>query len=218
MPRLIDLSHPLVHGQLGFPGDPGLSVTVAGTIAEMGYNLTKLSMSTHQGTHLDVPYHFFDDGKTVDQMPLERFFGPATLIDLAPNGVLAPKTPISVSMLLPHEDKLQPGARVIYRTGWHRHYNTPEFFTDYPTLAVEAAHWIAEHRIVLLGMDTGTPSVDFRECHWALLDKRVEMVIVEGLANLDQLPERFTFVGFPLNIAGRDGSPIRAVAVVDEEN
>ena len=48
-----------------------------------------------------------------------------------------------------------------------------------------------------------------------LLDKGVEIVIVEGLTNLEQLPERFTFAAFPLNIKGRDGSPIRAVAIVD---
>ncbi len=42
-------------------------------------------------------------------------------------------------------------------------------------------------------------------------------MIVEGLANLERLPERFTFVGFPLNIKGRDGSPIRAVAIVDDD-
>ena len=50
----------------------------------------------------------------------------------------------------------------------------------------------------------------------ALLDKGVEIVIVEGLTNLNKVPERFTFAGFPLNIKGRDGSPIRAVAIVED--
>jgi kynurenine formamidase len=65
-------------------------------------------------------------------------------------------------------------------------------------------------------MDTPTPSkIAGRPCHYALLDKNVEIIIVEGLANLDALPERFTFIGFPLPLAGRDGSPIRAVASID---
>jgi kynurenine formamidase len=81
---------------------------------------------------------------------------------------------------------------------------------------VEAARWIAERRIGLLGMDTLTPSVDWKEVHLMLLDQGVEIVIVEGLTNLEKLPERFTFIGFPLNIQGRDGSPIRAVAAVDD--
>ena len=216
MPKLIDLSHPLQDGQLSFPGDPGISVAVHGTIGSVGFNIAKISMSTHQATHLDAPFHFFDDGKTVDEIPLDRCHGPASLVDLAPDSSLRPQTPITVDMLRPHEDKFQLGAKVIYRTGWDRTFNTPEFFTDYPSLTVEAARWIAERRIALLGMDTGTPSTDWKECHWALLAKDVEIVVVEGLTNLDQLPEQFTFIGFPLKLTGCDGSVIRAVAVVDE--
>jgi arylformamidase len=216
MSRLIDLSHPLEHGQLNFPFDPKITVLVHNTIASIGYNITQISMATHQGTHLDVPYHFYDDGKTVDQMPLDRFYGPATKIDLAPGTCLAAKTPITVEMLKPHAAKFQPGAKVIYRTGWDRMFGTPECFSDFPSLTLEAARWIAERRIGLLGMDTLTPSTDWKEVHLALLKEGVEIVIVEGLAHLETLPEQFVFVGFPLNIKGRDGSPIRAVAIVED--
>jgi len=109
-----------------------------------------------------------------------------------------------------------PGAKVIYRTGWDRTYNTPAYFAGFPTLTLDAARWIARRRIGLLGMDTGTPSTEWKECHLTLLGEGVEMVIVEGLTNLDRLPRHFTFIGFPLNIQGRDGSPIRAVALVED--
>jgi kynurenine formamidase len=216
MSKLIDLSQPFAHGQLNFPYDPKISIVAHNTVSSIGYNITQMTMSTHQGTHLDVPYHFYDDGKTVDQMPLDRFYGPATLIDLAPNSALAAKTPITVEMLLPHAKKFEPGAKVIYRTGWDRAFNTPESFSDFPTLTLEAAKWIAERRIGLLGMDALTPSVEWKEVHLALLHKDVEIVIVEGLTNLEQLPDKFTFIGFPLNIKGRDGSPIRAVALIED--
>lgn len=215
MPRLIDLSHPLEHGQPNFAFDPKIAVVVHSTLASIGYNMTQISMATHQGTHLDAPYHFYDDGKTIDQMPLDRFYGPAVLVDLAPGTCLAAKTPITVEMLQPHVPKFQPEAKVIYRTGWDRTFGMPECFTDYPTLTLDAAQWIAQRRIGLLGMDTPTPSTEWKEVHLTLLKKGVEIVIVEGLTNLDKLPERFEFVGFPLNIKGRDGSPIRAVAVVE---
>jgi arylformamidase len=215
MPRLIDLSHPLEHGQPNFPFDPKLCVLVHSTVASIGYNITQISMSTHQGTHLDVPYHFCDDGKTVDQIPLDRFYGPATLIDFAPGSHLAERTPITLEMLTPHAEVFQPGAKVIYRTGWDRTFGTQECFSNFPTLTIEAARWIADRRIGLLGMDTLTPSTDWKEVHLVLLKTGVEIIIVEGLTNLDRLPKRFTFVGFPLNIKGRDGSPIRAVAVVE---
>lgn len=215
MTKLVDLSHPLAHGQLNFPFDPKISIVVHNTVGSIGYNITQMSMSTHQGTHLDVPFHFYDDGKTVDQMPLDRFYGSASLVDLAPGGCLAPKTPITPEMLAPHAAKFQPGAKVIYRTGWDRTFGTPECFTDFPTLTLDAAQWIARQRIGLLGMDTLTPSADWKQVHLALLAKDVEIVVVEGLTNLDKLPERFTLAAFPLNIQGRDGSPIRAVAIVD---
>jgi arylformamidase len=216
MPKLIDLTHPLEHGQLSYPSAPKVSVVAHNTTASIGYNIAKICLGTHQGTHLDVPYHFFDDGKTVDQMVLERFYGPAVLVDLAPGSRLAPKTPLTREMFLPHAEKFHPGAKVIYRTGWYHTFGTPEGMTDFPTLTVEAARWIAERRIGLLGMDTPTPSTDWKEVHVALLNRDAEIVIVEGLANLDALPERFTFIGLPLNITGGDGSPIRAVALVDD--
>lgn len=215
MSRLVDLSHPLEHGQCNFPFDPKISVLVHNTVASIGYNITQISLSTHQGTHLDAPFHFYDDGKTIDQMRLEQFYGPAALVDLAPGTCLPPKTPLSLEMFQPHADQFQPGAKVIYRTGWDRQFGRPEFFSEFPTLTLEAARWMAERRIGLLGMDTPTPSTDWKECHHILLRKGVEMVIVEGLARLEQLPARFVFIGFPLNIKGRDGAPIRAVALVD---
>ena len=215
MSVLVDLSHPLENEQLNFPFDPKISVLVHNTVASIGYNITQISMATHQGTHLDAPYHFYDDGKTVDKIPLDRFYGPASLVDLAPGTFLPAKTPITLEMLLPYADKFQPGAKIIYRTGWDRTFGTPECFSDFPSLTLEAARWIAERRIGMLGMDTMTPSSDWKEVHLALLAKDVEIVIVEGLTNLNKLPSEFIFVGFPLNIKGRDGSPIRAVAIVE---
>jgi len=215
MSRLIDLSHPLVDGLPNFPNDPQLGVSVHTTVAQSGYNLSHLSLSSHQGTHLDAPYHFYDDGATLDQMPLDRFYGPARLIDLAPGTVLAPSAPLTVDTFAPHADAFQPGSRVIYRTGWDRMFGEERFFTEFPTLTLDAARWIASRGIGLLGMDTPTPSTDWLECHHILLAKGVEIVIVEGLTNLHLLPARFRFMGFPLNIKGRDGSPIRAVAEVD---
>ena len=215
MPTLIDLSHPLEHGQPNFPWDPKLSIIPHNTVSSIGYNITQISMSTHQGTHLDAPFHFFDDGLTLDRMALDRFFGPAALIDLAPGGCLEPGTPLTLEMFEPHAEVLQEGAKVIYRTGWDRMFGGPRFFSEFPTLTLEAAQLFARRKIGLLGMDTPTPSVDWKECHHILLGSGIEIVIVEALANLDRLPSNFTLMVFPLNIKGRDGSPVRAVGLVE---
>ena len=62
-------------------------------------NVSCISMGSHQGTHLDAPFHFYDDGKTLEKMPLQRFFGPTVLVDLAPGSRLKPKTPITIEMV-----------------------------------------------------------------------------------------------------------------------
>src|ERR1044072_4527652 len=75
-PRFIDLTHPLVHGAAAFPNDPKMAIIPHGRVATHSYNLSHVLMGTHQGTHLDAMYHFFDDGLTLEQMPLEWFYGP----------------------------------------------------------------------------------------------------------------------------------------------
>jgi kynurenine formamidase len=121
---------------------------------------------------------------------------------------------LTVKDFLPYEELLVPGARIIFETGWHRHFGRDYFFSDFPSLSQEAARFLAEKNIRMLGMDMPTPGKDWFELHHDILLPK-EIVIVESLANLDKVPEQFTFIGFPLNFKGRDGSPIRAVALVN---
>ncbi|MEI6656984.1 MAG: cyclase family protein [Planctomycetota bacterium] len=207
---LVDISHPLVHGQQNFPTDPKLSIVPHGTTATLRYNISQVSMSTHQGTHLDAMYHFVDDGKTLDQMPLDWFYGPATVLRIPK----APREEITPDDFRRHESLLVPGAKIIYETGWHRQFGAENFFSDFPSLTQDAARYLVSRGIRMLGMDTPTPSRDWYEVHHILLAKDAEIVVVESLAHLDRVPDAITFIGFPLNFAGRDGSPIRAVAIV----
>jgi arylformamidase len=212
--RLIDLSHPLIDRAPAFPNDPKLAVMEFGRIATHKYNITRVIMGTHQGTHLDAMFHFFDDGRTLDQMPLEWFFGSARMLRLPKlrNSDITPED------LRPHEAWLRPGAKIILNTGWHREYAEPRFFEEFPSLTVDAARYLASRRIRLLGMDMPTPGKQWLELHHVLLAKDVEIVLVEGLANLDAAPDTFTFAGFPLNFKGCDGSPIRAVAICEDQD
>jgi arylformamidase len=214
MSRFVDLTHKMAAGLPAFPGDPQLRLTRY-EMPESPCNLMEINLPSHQGTHLDAPYHFYPEGTAVEDIPLERFHGPAALVDLAPGGVLPPRTPLTRAHFQPFADDFTLGARVVYRTGWDRAFGRPEFFTDYPTLTLDAARWIAERRIGLLGMDTPTPSNQARECHLMLLAPGLEIVLVEGLQGLERVPRRFTLSVFPLRIERGDGSPVRAVAIVD---
>ncbi len=207
--KLVDLTHPMRHGQPSFPGDPVLSIEPHATIAKQRCNVSLLSMGSHQGTHLDALYHFIPEGLRLHQMPLDWFYGPATLLRI-------PKTAraeITVADFKPFESKLIPGSRIFYETGWHRNYGDANYFTDFPSLTQDAATYLAGRQIRMLGMDTPTPSRDYYEVHHILQEDPAQIVIVESLANLNQLPNEFTFIGFPLAIENGDGSPIRAVAL-----
>lgn len=212
--RFVDLTHPLRNGLPSFPSDPQIQITPHATIAKERCNVSQISMGSHQGTHLDSMYHFVPDGRTLDQMPLEWFCGPARVIRLPK----APREEITAADFAQFESILTPGARILLDTGWDQAFGTPRFFEDFPSMTQEAARYLASRKLRMIGMDMPTPGRDYYEIHHILLAKEVEMVIVESLANLRALPadQEFTFMGFPLNFAGLDGSPIRAVAMVSE--
>ena len=213
---LIDLSHPLPNGAKSFPGDPVYRTSPHVTHEKDRFSVTNISMGSHQGTHLDAPYHFYADGKTIDQMPLEPFYGPAKLVDLAPGGELEANSELTIETFAEHADAFQPGARLILRTGWEKNFGAETFFTDFPSVTPEAAEWIAGTGIILLGMDLPTPGKDPWGTHLPLLAQGTEVVIIESLRNLEKLPETFILVAFPLNLKGLDGSPVRAVAIIEE--
>jgi kynurenine formamidase len=207
--RFLDLSHPLVDGAAAYPGDPDLRVIARGTIATHQFNVSQVIIGTHQGTHLDAMFHFYDDGRTLDQMPLDWFYGPARVLRLPRQ----PDQEITDADLGVFEAHLTPGAKIVLDTGWHRRFGTPSFFDAYPSLTLDAARYLVSRRIRLLGMDMPSPGKPWLELHHILLAREAEVVLVESLARLDALPDQFIFAGFPLNLAGRDGSPIRAVAI-----
>jgi len=212
MGKIIDLSMDIYHAAPTFAFDPKCAVIVHNTIDSIGYNMTQLSMSTHQGTHLDAPFHFLDDGKTVEQLDLTKCIGDALLVDLSRK---RPKEAITVADFAAYKDRIGEGTRLIYRTDWNEQYPHKHYFSDFPYMTIELAEWLAERRIAMIGMDVPTPNpTDYGPVHKILL--RAEIVIVEGLANLKEVGQgSFFFMAAPLRIKGRDGSPVRALAMLE---
>lgn len=212
--KVIDLSLEIFPGAPSFPGDPVCAFSVHETVASTGYNLTRVCLGTHQGTHLDAPRHFLDDGETVDRIDLDRCVGPATVIDLS---YKRPGDSIDLDDLRPHQAAIRPGARILYRLGWDKQFSAERYFTEYPGLTLTLAEWLASRGLYLIGTDAPGPSVaDAKDIHLILL--RAGIVVVEALANLESLPSEVFFAAAPLKLAGLDGSPIRAFAVVPEES
>ena len=210
MSKIIDLTLPLYHGVPGMPLDPKCAVIVHHTIDSMKYNITQLSLSTHQGTHLDAPYHFFDDGRTVDKLDLRKCTGPAEVLDLPG---LKPKYNLAVKDIKPFEKRITQGSRIILRTNWWRKFPAKEYFFDGPMISPELAKWFVRKKISMLGLETpGVHPVEWEKVHKILL--KAEIVIVEGLAYLNKLKkDKVFFIAAPLKIKGRDGSPVRAIVI-----
>ena len=211
--RIVDLSLEIYHQAPTFGPDPKCGILVHHTIESMGYNITQIIMSIHQGTHLDAPFHFFDKGRTVDKLDLNKCVGDALVIDLSNK---KPKDEIRIEDLKHYENRIIKGAKILLRTDWDKIYPRDEYFSDQPVITVELSKWLAEKEIDLLGLET--PSVhpqDYTPIHQTLLEK--EIVIVEALAQLRELTQQEVFfAAVPLKIRGRDGSPVRAFAIEGE--
>jgi len=207
--KLIDLTHPLFDRAPAFPNDPKLAIYPHGTVKTHGYNISQIVTGSHQGTHLDAMRHFYDEGRPIDQMPLEWFYGPASVLRMP----RAAGETISDQDLMEFEDLLVPEAKIFIDTGWYREFGKPSFFTDFPGLTQSAARYLVSRGIRVLALDIPTVGADVFEIHRILLHADAEIVIVESVANLDQVPDSFVWSGFPLPYRDGDGSAIRSVAI-----
>lgn len=208
---VIDLSLPVNNDM------PGVEISTARQLEKDGWNATTLSLYSHCGTHMDAPRHFLPEGRTLDLQPLDVLVGEAVVVDLAP---AAPKELITVGHLAAVEKQIHPGVRILFRTDWHKRYGTPAYRDELPRISLELARWLVERKVALIGVEP--PSVadvnnmqELTEVHQTLF--RGDVVIVEGLANLDQLTQQIVkFVALPMKITEGDGSPVRAIAIEED--
>lgn len=173
--NIIDLTLPLYTGMPVFPGDPEVSVEVIQTIEKDEWEMRRLEVSTHDGTHVNMPSHSTVGGTTLDEYDLDAFMGETVLFESVAD--------------------IQEGIGVIF----HQHDITQEI-----------AEVIVEKKPKFVGLSS---NFEFNvPVERYLLEKGI--ISFERLANTDQLPKTFQFVGVPLNIPKGDGSPVRAYAVV----
>ncbi|MBJ6725436.1 cyclase family protein [Geomesophilobacter sediminis] len=187
-----------------YPGDVAVSLSPWNSIANGDEaNLTRLTLCSHSGTHVDAPRHFNDQGITVDLLPPEIFLGPAVVVEIS--GVAA----IGAQEL--RQFPLQGAQRVLLKTGNSDLWKSGSFSTDYAALSVDGARYLVELGIKLVGIDylSVEPFHGNGDVHRALLDNGV--IILEGL-NLSEVPQgEYELICLPLKIKGCDGAPARAL-------
>jgi arylformamidase len=205
MAKIFDLTVPL-SGQLPtFPGDPVFQSEPVHRLERGGpCNVSRLTLGTHAGTHVDAPYHFIESGTTVDELPLEILTGKARVVSVPARD--------AVDRADLEAFDLRDDLRLLVKTRNSGQLRQREFRPDFVHLTPEAASYLVQVGIKLVGWDYLSiekfGSRDF-PAHHTLLGAGV--VIVEGLDLSQVEPGEYELTCLPLKVAGGDGAPARVV-------
>jgi arylformamidase len=214
MPTLIDLSHTIFDGLITYKGLPApiicdyLSRENSKQFYEEGttFQIGKIEMVTNTGTYIDCPFHRFEDGKDLSQIALEQCAALEAIIINATDATAIGKEYFVVKAL--------SGKAVLVYTNWARHWNTPDYFEGHPYLTEEAAIYLRDAGVKLVGIDShniDNTTGKTRPVHTTLLG--AEILICEHLCSLDKLPESgFQFSAVPPKIKGAGTFAVRAYA------
>lgn len=214
--RIIDLSLP-IHSR---EDRLGVSTTFETPYSfdEHGWQGSTFSMFCHGGTHVDAPNHFIQGGQSIDQAPLAKLIGPASVVHLDDHG---PNAAISADTLEDRGRHVRRGDIAILRTGWtDTCWGEPSFWKEGPFLGPDGADWLVERRVKAVVYDFSEEYIvrkdGFRgeecEVHHKLLGN--DIYNIEYVHKLSELAApRCAVVALPLKLTGLDGSPARVVAI-----
>ena len=198
--KIYDISQEVFGCQV-YPGDPKPEKKILSSMGKGDVcNLTAFSMCAHNGTHIDAPFHFIKDGKTVDGMCLDSFVGMSYVAEH--NGIVSENDALKI--IKKAKEKNSEAAKRILIKGT-------------AVISFEAAKEFAKSGILLLGNESQTIGPEYAPMavHQVLLSANV--VLLEGI-RLASVSEGMYFLNAaPLNLAGSDGSPCRAILVSYDE-
>jgi len=217
--QYIDLSHTIEDGLITYKGLPAPVICDylsreesrqhydAGTEFQIG----RIDMVANTGTYLDCPFHRFEGGKDLAQITLEQFTDLEGVVIRVPYQKVLAVTRQHLEAI-----DLTGKTAVLIHTGWAKHWKTDAYFEDHPFLTADAAAYLKDTGVALVGIDshniddTRTRS---RPVHTTLLG--ADILIVEHMCNLESLPDKgFLFSAIPPKVRGMGTFPVRAVAKV----
>lgn len=203
VPLLYDITTPITPDLAEWPGDTPYRYEWVAKLSEgASVNLGTVTLSVHLGTHMDAPFHYSDEGKTVEQIDPGVFIGPALVVDVRGRAL------ITVSDLAGID--LTGTPRILFKTdAWQERSRFPETI---PLLDAELPEYLHSQGVILVGMDV--PSLDHLDSkdlpiHHAL--GCAGITILESLLLSYVPPGRYELVALPLKLVGADGSPVRAI-------
>jgi kynurenine formamidase len=218
MARLLDLSHTVTAGMVTYRGLPGPVIGdhltreasrplyAGGTTFQIG----KIEMVANTGTYVDAPWHRWEDGADLSELPLDRLAGREGILVRAP---LEAGLAIDVSVFAGVGVR---GRAVLVATGWDRFWGTPRYHDRSSHLTRAAAAWLVAEGAAIVGIDAhNVDDTDdrTRPAHSLLL--RAGIPVVEHLTKLTELPPSgFRFFAIPVKVKGMGTFPVRAFAEI----
>ena len=221
MADLIDLTLTLGSDRISLvPGLVGVETESIQTHETHARSNQKLCLATHVGTHVDAPFHFVDGATTVENMPLEKYAGPAILLDL--RSVSKGQEPLTIAEITEagaNPESLKDQIVVLF-TGWaEAESGGPRFYGHGPYLGTDTAGYLADCGANAVAVDfpidkhPDTPLSTIKDfpVHRLLLGQNIPLI--ENLINLEKLVgKQFELWALPLKLKGGDGAATRAVA------
>lgn len=200
---LYDITLPMHNRLASWPGDVPYDFRLSWKMSEgTSVNVGAITTSVHSGTHADAPFHFLPDGRTIDQLELEPFIGPALVVDVTG------RQTIEIGDFPDADFRATP--RVLLKSNsWS---DTSRFPDRIPVLARGVPGWLKDHGVILIGVDV--PSVDQIDSKDLLIHHEIGRCGICILENLDlrQVPAgQYELIALPLRLVGADGAPVRAV-------
>lgn len=202
----IDVSLPIQNAMVHWPSDPPVRIERTRDL-ESGdsSSLSTIVMGSHTGTHMDAPSHFIRTGVGIDSMPLDTTIGRARVIEITDRESIKPDE------LSGHH--IRRGERVLFRTrNSERGWTNERFIEDFVFVSLEAARFLAERGVRLVGVDylsVGGYKRDGPEVHRTLLEAGVWITEGLDLSNVSQ--GKYDLICLPLRLANGDGAPARAL-------
>lgn len=217
MSTLLDLSHTVEDGMITYKGLPAPLIcdylTREASRAHYSegttFHIGKIEMVANTGTYLDSPFHRFEDGKDLSELPLTSLANLPGLVFHALTGgrEISPDLFTGANVA---------GKAVLVHTRWDQHWRTDQYFEGHPYLNRAAAEFLREQGAALVGIDSlniDDTADGTRPVHTTLL--RADIPIVEHMTNLGTLPETgFRFHAVPVKVKNFGTFPVRAYAVI----
>lgn len=206
MPKYFDISVSLDPKLPVWPESHGVNISKLMTSEKDGWNVSRFDIDVHSGTHIDAPLHIIPDGKTTNEIPLAQLIGSCVVADLRGLKKITAKDLSDLN--LPKETK-----KLLCKTDNSKNWKNPfhKFREDFCALTADAARWVADNGIHLVGIDYHSIQLfhDPPDTHQILLEN--EVVIVETLNLLEVPPGDYKLFCLPTKVNGVEGISARVV-------